>query len=294
MIGQHPELYGLAETHLLTADSLQTWLDRAGTEPWRMADGLLRVIGQLYWGVQSAETVDHAWRWLLSRSDYTTSDLCRILADRVHPLRLVDKYPGITSATRLLERAELAFPDVRIIHLVRHPVGYCESTLRLREEKEQVAPLPRRHWLAKITTDYDTDSREGRSAPRSDPQRSWLFRNKSICEFLDDLPAERKLLVRGEDLLSDPDRMLGSIASWIGVSTDTSCLDEMKHPERSPFAALGPTGARLGNDVHFLKDPILHKTTRPLYDLGAPVPWLEDGRGLSNEVRDLAEQFGYR
>jgi hypothetical protein len=259
-----------------------------------MADGLLRVVCQLYWGVQSAEAVDRAWGWLRSRSEYTTSDLCKILADRVYPLRLVDKYPGITSAAPLLQRAELTFPDVRFIHMVRHPVGYCESTLRLRLEKEQVAPLPRHHWLVKITTEYDAESSDGRPAPRSDPQRNWLLRNKSICEYLDALPAERRLLVRGEDLLADPDKTLRSIADWIGVSTDTTCIEEMKHPERSPFARLGPTGARLGNDGHFLEDPVLHETTRPRYELGAPLPWREDGQGLSKEVRDLAEQFGYR
>ena len=69
----------------------------------------------------------------------------------------------------------------------------------------------------------------------------------------------------------------------------------MKHPERSPFAGLGPPGATLGNDPGFLADPVLRVRPTPAEpppSLDAVLPW-DNRRGLEPEVHQLARDFGY-
>jgi hypothetical protein len=130
--------------------------------------------------------------------------------------------------------------------------------------------------------------------PDLDPQRGWYALNMNICEFLESVPRQRKLRIRSEDLLADPDRILCQIAAWMGVKADPASIAEMKHPERSPYSCIGPRGARFGNDLNFLKDPFFRTgVIRATKSLDGPLSWRADGSGFLPEVRDLAHKFGY-
>jgi hypothetical protein len=99
--------------------------------------------------------------------------------------------------------------------------------------------------------------------------------------------------LRGEDIINYPDRYLREIAEFLGLRTDPEAIEQMKHPERSPFARFGPANARLGNDPHFLEHPVLHTNgTRP-QRLEGPLKWRMDGREFSPRVTQLARAFGY-
>ena len=67
----------------------------------------------------------------------------------------------------------------------------------------------------------------------------------------------------------------------------------MKHPERSPFARVGPATARLGNDINFLLDARIRPARVHRYSLDGPLPWRSDGKGFSPRVVKLATEFGY-
>jgi hypothetical protein len=99
--------------------------------------------------------------------------------------------------------------------------------------------------------------------------------------------------VRGEDLLNDPNAGLSAIAGWLGLREDAAAIEEMKHPERSRFATLGPPTARFGNDPHFLEDPRLHRDKVKAAALDGPLDWRDDVRGFSARVTNLARGFGY-
>jgi hypothetical protein len=107
------------------------------------------------------------------------------------------------------------------------------------------------------------------------------------------VPPDQQLQVRGEDLLSDPDTHLRAIASWMGLRTDLQAIEMMKHPEQSPYAFLGPRGARFGNDRLFLQDPVLRPGRVKSQELDGPLSWRADGEGLLPEVKALAREFGY-
>jgi hypothetical protein len=86
-----------------------------------------------------------------------------------------------------------------------------------------------------------------------DPQRGWYALHHNIGEFPQAVPAAQQLRVRGEDVLTDPDRELAAIAGWLGLQADAEALEAMKHPERSPYACFGPPGAPFGNDFFFFR-----------------------------------------
>jgi hypothetical protein len=65
----------------------------------------------------------------------------------------------------------------------------------------------------------------------------------------------------------------------------------MTHPERSPFARLGPRGFLGGNDPKFLREPTLRQATRPS-GLGLPTDWnVEPWTAVA--AAELAERLGY-
>ena len=78
--------------------------------------------------------------------------------------------------------------------------------------------------------------------------------------------------------MSDPPEYLGRICRWLGLRHDADAIEQMMHPERSPFACFGPLDALFGNDPNFLSGPTFrpHKVKVPSLD--KPVPWREDGR----------------
>jgi hypothetical protein len=120
----------------------------------------------------------------------------------------------------------------------------------------------------------------------------WLKPHLRVRQFLANLPASRKMAVRGEDFMADPDAHLLKIVHWLGLDAGTSAIETMKHPERSPFAHPGPLGARFGNDPSFLESPALRPYTAKPVRLDTPLK--ADGATLGNEVRQLATEYGYQ
>jgi hypothetical protein len=122
----------------------------------------------------------------------------------------------------------------------------------------------------------------------------WYTRNINIVTFLDGLPENCKMRLRGEDLLSEPDSHLRKITEWLGVRTDAEAVEAMRHPERSPYANIGPMNAPFGNNRGFLRGPALRQyAPKRAPKLEGPISWRGDGREFSAEVKELAREFGY-
>jgi|SRR5215831_7530824 len=290
MLGQHPQMYGILETRLYEVETVDEWWNferKRGKTP----GGLLRDVAEIIFGDQSEGTVERTRRWLWRRRTWPTVDILQALASSVSPLRLVEKNPippaSDQSIQDSLERRIRCFPQARFLWLVRCPFCYGRSlemlqTLKRRRNSRSVDTTPRKF--------ADKNARQ----PREDPQASWLRVNKHIQAFLKRFPEERCRRIRGEDLLADPDKHLYELARWLDLRADSRAIEEMKHPERSPFACMGPRNALGGGDGKFFRNPALRPPTPHKHRLSDPVPWREDGKRLNDEVRDLALQFGYQ
>jgi hypothetical protein len=269
-------MYGLPEVNLFMTETMEEW--------WRLyrhgqalgANGLLRTVAQMYFGEQTRETIVQAWWWIRRRLHWDTGSMFMELAEKAHPLMLVEKSPNTVSRVERFRRLCRIFPEAKFLHLLRHPRGNSESVIAsLREFGIQPAQ-PR-----------------ARLSARADPQKRWYLIHSNICSFLAPLPQARQMWLRGEDLLADPDRYLGAIAAWLGLRTDAKAIAHMKHPEQSPYACFGPPSAPLGNDIHFLKRPVLRTNGIQVQSLEGPLSWREDMRGFLPEVKQLARAFGY-
>ena len=295
MLGQHPEMYGFPELQLFLAETVGGWLELASRSKSPLADGALRVVAELYFGGQTAGTVKLARGWLRRRAHWDTGLLFEELAMKIRPRIPVDKTSIIVFKPESLRGLFRMFPEGRYIHLVRHPWGHGESVIKYLEERRKAGPLPPSHWLLRLAS-YPQRFGSERGAIRDaeiDPQRGWYALHQNVCEFLKSVPAAQQMRLRGEDLLQNPETVLREVADWIGVRGDAAAINEMLHPEHSPYACFGPPGARYGNDLFFLRDPALRPARAQANSLDRPLPWLADRCGFAPEVIELARGFGY-
>lgn len=291
MIGQHPQMYGLPETNLFGADSVRDWWIQCSYASHNMDHGLLRAIAEVYFGGQTQNTIIRARGWLRRRSHFSTGYLLEKMSERLHPKHLVDKSPSLVYYPQALRRVFAMFPRARFIHLVRHPRGHGASVMKRIEfwrGRRRKGP----QWirdLASFPVAPGSTPVEG----EPDPQGSWYVLNLNICAFLDSVPEQQKKRVQGEAMIADPDSGLRDIAMWMGLRTDSRAIEQMKHPETSPYARVGPPGAELGNDILFLRNPFLVSSRAARQSLEGPLAWRPDGAGFSPLVKDLARGFGY-
>jgi hypothetical protein len=306
MLGCHPQMYGLPETHLFQCETLAEWWQGIAEATWPMSHGVLRAVAELYFGGQTEATVRRARGWLRRRLHLSTGALLEALAERIAPRLLVDKSPNTVWSIDYLRRAHAMFPQARFIHLTRHPRGYGESVLKYLAfnrqlwEVEHGGSLPPSHWLLLLCT-FPPPAVAAGEAPQPappagtlDPQWSWYALNRNVLDFLEGVPAAQSYRVRGEDILADPGNVLVPLADWLGLRDDPEAVEPMKHPERSPYACLGPPPALYGNDILFLQSPALRPGRAEPLSLEGPLSWQPDGGGFAPEVRQLAQEFGYR
>jgi hypothetical protein len=281
MMGQHPQCFGLPELCLFNVEHLlDLWLrqsDEMSAEA-KTRHGLLRAVAEIYSGEQTADTVDMASHWCGARQHRTTASVYQELVDKIHPLVAVEKSPAYTIDLKRMLAIHKAFPDARFLHLTRHPVGQCKSVMSLYEGT----------FAMRVNSIEFLEDRAF-----IEPQYAWHDCNINILNFLDTVPPEQQMRIKGEDVMSDPPKYLAQVCRWMGLRDDAEAVDQMMHPERSPFACFGPLNALFGNDPNFLAGPTFrpHKVKVPPLD--KPVSWRPDGKGLKPEVVELAREFGY-
>ncbi|HEV7859197.1 MAG TPA: sulfotransferase [Pyrinomonadaceae bacterium] len=290
ILGQHPELYGLPETHIFGDSTVREWWQRAALAQYPMTHGLLRATAQIIFGEQTEETVTRASGWLQRRSDCTTGYLLELFCQQLGALTLVEKSPSTVHSPDALRRAYEMFPRAKFMHLLRHPRGYGESVVKALRAAQEHGGAPK--WLLKLAT-YPSPFGGGQLEYDFDPQKSWYALNMNINSFLQLVPKEQKLRIHGEQILTEPDRMLAQVCAWLGVRRDAEAIEEMKHPERSPYACFGPANARFGNDHFFLADPVLRPARAATHSLDGPLGWRDDEQEFVPQVKELAAEFGY-
>lgn len=291
MVGQHPQMLGLPETNLFTRATYGEFSTVYRMRP-RFQHGLLRAVAQLGLGEQTEETIEVAKTWLDHHTHLPTSALFSDLRQWASPRATVDKSPSYVYGGENLKRIRQAFPEARFLHLTREPRGTCESIYALRSKVRE--PMDR---LKRVPGGGAGATAERRGAAMGDIEMSgenlWLRPHLEIMSFLETVPPEQQLLLRGEDLLSDPAVHLRTLCAWLELDDSAAAIDEMLHPERSPFACYGPANARFGNDPSFLENPALRAYTPKPVNLTDPLSW-DSSLFFGEELKQVAQFFGYR
>ncbi len=279
MLGQHPAAYGVPELNLFIEESMEELWPRMTGPSQFMIHGLLRMVAQLYGGEQNTHSIEMARRWVRNHLSCSTADIYLELAQRVAPLRIIDKSPVYAADARNLLRIQHCFPDAYFLHLVRHPITQGRSLSQVSEG----------HMLM-MSQSYDFTT----FPPTLDPQYSWLKIQHTILNFLKSVPSDRQQTLRGEDFLNNPKHHMVELCRWLGISSAEAAIEAMLHPEHSPYAQVGPCGAHLGNDINFLRQPAFRQQTIQEHFLDEELPWRQDGKGFLPQVKQIAKQLGYR
>jgi hypothetical protein len=305
MLGRHPGMYGLPETHLFGDETMAGWWQRSSEASHRMADGLLRAVAQICFQEQTERTIVLAEAWLKRRRSETSGMVFEELASALFPLILIDKSPSTVYSVESMRRVYRFFPQAKFIYLVRHPRGYCESVVkymemlakpayRTRERRAGGGKAPQ--WISDLAFfPYSAGITEHRSPDHQalDPQGGWYVLNMNVLTFLESIPGNQWMTVRGEELLRDPERGLAQLAEWIGLNANGEAIEQMMHPERSPYARFGPPGAPLGNDILFLERPVMRRARGRQPSLEGPLGWRPGTHGFLPQVIDLGRRLGY-
>jgi hypothetical protein len=292
-LGQHPQMYGLPETHLLIAQGVAEWLQLSTDSTFTMHHGLLRALAELMYGEQTDSTIQLAAAWVRRRSHVTTGFVMETIVERAHPRIVVEKSPSMVYEANSMRRAIQMFPRATFLHVVQHPRAYGEAVLGSIREMSKAGPLPACHWLMQLAGMPAASERGVITADLAvDPQRAWYVLNRNICDFLDTVPHRQKMWIRAEGLRANPDHVLRKIVTWMGLSATPDCLAAMRHPERSPFAGAGPQTAPFGTDL-FLPKPDLALGSSEPCSLEGPLSWLPASTTFTPEVKQFAQKFGY-
>lgn len=281
MIGQHPQAFGLPELNLFNVEQLKDLWRRVSDEigdDSNRRQGLLRAVAEIYAGEQSSATITMAQHWAAARQEKPTGDVYKELVMKLDPLIPVEKSPAYTISTKRLTRIYETFPNARFIHLVRHPIPQCKSVMNLN------------NGIFALFVNA-LEFKDDRAIV--EPQISWHDININILNFLNMVPENQQMRIKGEDIMTNPREYLAKICRWLGIRDDDAAIEEMMHPERSVFACFGPINALFGNDPNFLRGPTFRQHTPKIPPLDDPLPWRDDDQRLYPEVASLAIEFGY-
>ena len=272
MLGQHSGLYTVPEINPFVRETLGEMVATFKLVRPRSLDGLNRLVAELEFGKQTYDNIVAARAWLDERESWTPDALLDWVADKVAPRIVVEKSPSTVVVNGALEIAQKFCPDAYYLHLYRNPVSTTASIARV--------------------TQYGK-TKNAKRAMIKDPELSWYNANRLILESAEAIAPDRFMSVRGEDVLRDPDGYLTQICSWLGLETTEQDLQDMRHPERSPFSRFGPTNAPFGADPTFLESPSF--TQRPIADvpLDTPLKWDSPFRLLRHDTVALSYQLGY-
>lgn len=276
MIGMHPELYGFPELSLFRDVTVAQLL--ASPPGWRglpartRTAGLARALAELHEGKQDEASVWRARHWLECRPEWEAAAVFDHLLALVAPRVGLEKSPENSNREDYLERLETAYPRCRFLHVTRHPVTTVQSMY--------AAWSPLGLWM--IPDELFHLHLLG----------TWLFHHARVKRFTESLPPDRWIRVRSEDVLNAPREELPRICRWLGIDHGDDAIEAMLHPEKSPYARLGPRNAMGGNDPGFLEAPVPRQAVLPT-TLDIPKEWVVDP-WLYVSVVEFAATLGYK
>lgn len=242
MIGQHPQIYGFPELHIMLRETVGAALEASRRrERYLGPPGLLRSMAELMYGGQTDENVLTAANWLEDHAHWRSKDVIDLVATRAEQVTgrpfCLEKSPIIAFNPIALERIRQAWPDALYIHLTRNPVTFIRSL----EE-----------FIDKTLTRLTEEEKEVR---RKRALTAWPVTQRNLLDFCASLAPGQSIRIRGEDVLSDAASVMRQVAEWVGVRTDDEAIGCMLRPEESPYASLGPANAAFGNDTKFILSP---------------------------------------
>lgn len=264
MMGGHPLLFAPPELELMSFNTLAERRKAFSGRDSFWLEGAIRAVMEI-----RRCNADQARRIIEDCEDVelTAPQFYRLLQSWLGDRLLVDKTPSYALDPKILERLEMDFEDALYIHLVRSPQGMIRS---YEEAKlEQIFPRFKHPFEASELAEI-----------------VWIVSHQNILDFLTRVPSRRQHRVRFEDLVREPDEVVGGICRFIGLEYHPDMVEPYKDKERKMTDGIHKESRMLG-DIKFHQHSAI--------DPAAAESWrghLKD-RILADAAMDLAGFFGY-
>jgi amino acid adenylation domain-containing protein len=264
MLGGHPSLFAPPELELLEFDSLSERREAfTGRDAFRLEGAIRAVMEARECGPEAAREIVAG----LEEKGTTTRGFYRLLQEWIGGRTLVDKTPTYAWSLETLERAEAGFEETRYVHLLRHPYATIAS---FEEARIEQVFFPRAEGFTR----------------RQLAEMSWLLAQRNIRGFLSTIPAERRHVVRFEELVAEPERVLRELCGFLGLIYHADMADPYKDRSVRMTDGLHAESRMLG-DVKF------HQYSRVDAKTGERWRELAAEDFLGEETRRLAAELGY-
>lgn len=274
LLAGHQDIYGFPEMLLFESDTVGELLNpiQASSHTLMFADirlsGILRAVSDALEGSQEGSAICRAKEWLAERSSWSLPQLMDYLLPLVYPRIGLEKSPATVGSDKALDACMEYYPQSRYIHLTRHPATTIRSTID--------------YW-----SPFSHDERSLITWSAS----TWYKSHLRIMHKLSQLPSQRWLRMRAEDVVGDPATWLPHILDWLGLHYDNECVSRMTQTQNWRFAGTGQSGELFGGDARFMRSPAL----RPIPQLAEAA--FDPSWGLLEEVirrmTSLASDLGY-
>ena len=259
MLAGHPALLSPPELHLLPFNSMGERSQELALS--HLGEGLQRAFMELK-GIDAQQS--QALVEDLIEKDLSIERIYAMLLEQAGDRLLVDKSPTYAFHREILERAEALFADAKYIHLVRHPYAVIESFCRMRMDK----------LIGLETADPDQLA-----------ESIWTRSNQNILDFFAAIAPERHHLVRYEELVTEPSRVMQELCQFLDLGFDPSML--------KPYEGKRMTDG-IYNQSLSLGDPNFRKHDQIDPSLGEAWKDIQLPHQLAAEARQIAAALQYK
>lgn len=202
-----PELYLLSYENL--ADRRSNFLGSQSSQ----LEGNIRALMELRG--ESPEKCQ-SYMELLEEKECSTQEYYALLQELLGDRILVDKTPAYSIDINALKRAENYFDNPFYIHLQRHPYGMIRSFEEIRLEQL---------WFKRILDAESYDVNKLPFSGRNLAEIIWYLMHRNILQFLEDIPNNRKLTLRFEDVVRDPQATMHEVCNSLAIDFDLGMLN---------------------------------------------------------------------
>jgi len=259
MLAGHPQLLSPPELHLLPFSTMRE--RREDLQHSHLGEGLQRLLMDID-SISSNESAELVEEW--ERNSLPISDVYSYIHAKAKGRLLVDKSPSYAMNMTVLDQLDDVFDDVRVVHLLRHPLPVIQSFVKLRMDK-----------LLGF---------EGQD-PYSLAEDIWRISNTNIQSLGQKLGSRQFLSLRYEDLVASPESSLRPLCDFLEIPFNEALLN--------PYV-----GNRLTDGLHQqsmgVGDPnfLQHQSI----DSSLATNWqkLQLNHRLNPKTAELASFYGYQ
>jgi hypothetical protein len=262
MLAGHKQIFCPPEISLLFFKDMQEWQQNVsfGQDFTWPAEGL-------HWALVELLKLEPEEGWAeierMVAENHTVPDVYNRIQTLAGDRLLVDKTPPYAMDMETLRRAEQIFDDAIYVHLVRHPYAMMDSFLRVRLDQQFSSSL------------FDE--------PNPDPyivaETIWATANRNLTTFLRDVDPARQRLVRYEDLVQQPEKIMRDLCKLMELPYKPALITPYDGRRERMMGGIGDPNILTHTGI----DPTLADKWREV-----TLP-----RRLDPGTKQLAQQFGY-